>query len=52
VPLPQRTLAAMLGAQRPSLNKILKELERDGLITIHYAAIDITDPDRLARRAP
>lgn len=51
VPLPQRTLAAMLGVQRPSLNKILKELERDGLIAVHYAAIEISDPDRLARRA-
>lgn len=32
VPLPQRTLAAMLGVQRPSLNKVLKgprEKERD-----------------------
>lgn len=51
VQLPQRTLAAMIGAQRPSLNKILKELERDGLIAIHYSAIDILDPTRLARRA-
>ena len=38
----QRTLAAMLGVQRPSLNKILKDFERDGLITTGYAAIDIT----------
>jgi CRP-like cAMP-binding protein len=52
VPLPQRTLAAMLGVQRPSLNKILKELERDELIAVRYAAIDILDPDRLAQRAP
>ena len=44
VMLPQRTLAAMLGVQRPSLNKVLKELERDGLIRIGYAAIDILDP--------
>lgn len=51
IPLPQRTLAAMLGVQRPSLNKILKELERDELIAIHYAGIDILDPDGLARRA-
>jgi CRP-like cAMP-binding protein len=49
VELPQRTLAAMLGVQRPSLNKVLKDLERDGLIRIGYAAIDILDPDRLAR---
>ncbi|WP_309117694.1 Crp/Fnr family transcriptional regulator [Saccharothrix sp.] len=51
VSLPQRTLAAMLGAQRPSLNKILKELEREGLIGVRYAAIDILDADTLAKRA-
>lgn len=50
VPLPQRTLAAMLGVQRPSLNKILKDFERDRLISIRYAAVDILDPARLARR--
>jgi CRP-like cAMP-binding protein len=51
VPLPQRTLAAMLGVQRPSLNKVLKDLERDGLISISYSAIDILDPGTLARVA-
>lgn len=51
VPLAQRTLAAMLGVQRPSLNKILKELERDKLIAVRYAAIDILDPSGLAKRA-
>ncbi|EUA85315.1 putative transcriptional regulatory protein [Mycobacterium ulcerans str. Harvey] len=30
VQLAQRTLSAMLGVQRPSLNKILKGFERDG----------------------
>lgn len=43
VPLPQRTLAAMLGVQRPSLNKILKEFERQGMIEVRYAAIGILD---------
>lgn len=51
VSLPQRTLAAMLGAQRPSLNKILKDLERDGLIGVRYAAIEILNADGLSRRA-
>ena len=50
VGLPQRTLAAMLGVQRPSLNKVLKELERDGLIRVGYAAIDIVDRGGLTRR--
>lgn len=49
VELPQRTLAAMLGAQRPSLNKVLKDLERDGLIRIGYSAIEILDHERLIR---
>jgi len=51
VELPQRTLAAMLGVQRPSLNKVLKDLERDGLIRISYAAVEVLDRARLAARA-
>src|SRR5216683_3292703 len=47
VELPQRTLAAMLGVQRPSLNKVLKDLERDGLIRISYSTIDVLDRARL-----
>jgi CRP-like cAMP-binding protein len=48
VELPQRTLAAMLGVARPSLNKVLKELERDGLIRISYSTIEVLDPVKLA----
>lgn len=51
VELAQRTIAAMLGAQRPSINKILKEFERDRLITVGYAVIEIIDPDGLRARA-
>lgn len=51
VPLAQRTLAAMLGVRRPSLNKILKEFEREGLITIHYAGIDLVDTAGLSSKA-
>jgi CRP/FNR family transcriptional regulator, cAMP and macrophage regulator len=51
VELAQRTIAAMLGVQRPSVNKILKEFERDRLITIGYAVIEITNPDGLRARA-
>lgn len=43
VPLPQRTIAAMLGVQRPSLNKVLKDLEKKGLITLGYGQIEIND---------
>jgi CRP/FNR family transcriptional regulator, cAMP and macrophage regulator len=51
VELPQRTLAAMLGVQRPSLNKVLKELERDGLIRIGYGTIDVLGNARRTARA-
>jgi CRP-like cAMP-binding protein len=51
VRLAQRTLAAMIGVQRPSLNKILKDFERDRLIDIHYASIDIVDVEGLRAKA-
>ncbi|MGH8115149.1 MAG: Crp/Fnr family transcriptional regulator [Rhodanobacteraceae bacterium] len=51
VELAQRTIAAMLGVQRPSINKILKDFERDRLISVGYAVIEITDLDALRARA-
>lgn len=51
VQLAQRTLAAMIGVQRPSLNKVLKDFERAGIIAIHYAGIDIVNAEGLKARA-
>ncbi|UQA91103.1 Crp/Fnr family transcriptional regulator [Streptomyces halobius] len=51
VHLPQRTLAAMLGARRPSLNKALKELERRGAVRLAYRTIEITDSAALRNLA-
>ncbi|SEE68060.1 Crp/Fnr family transcriptional regulator [Ruania alba] len=51
VELPQRTLAAMLGVQRPSLNKVLKDLERSGWIAVRYRGIDLVDVQALEKRA-
>ncbi|HEX6197286.1 MAG TPA: Crp/Fnr family transcriptional regulator [Jiangellaceae bacterium] len=50
VELTQRTIAAMLGVQRPSLNKVLKQLEANGLISISYGTIELTDRAGLAKR--
>ncbi len=50
VELAQRTIAAMLGVQRPSINKVIKEFERDRLIRVGYAVIEISDPDALLKR--
>lgn len=46
--LPQRTVAAMIGVQRPSLNKVLKDFERRGLINVGYGAITLRDTATLA----
>jgi CRP-like cAMP-binding protein len=51
VDLAQRTIAAMLGVQRPSINKVIKDFERERLISVGYAVIEITDPDALRKRA-
>jgi CRP-like cAMP-binding protein len=51
VELTQRTMAAMLGVRRPSLNKVLKQLEADGLITIGYGTIQLTDRHGLEKRS-
>ncbi|MDS1271864.1 Crp/Fnr family transcriptional regulator [Lipingzhangella sp. LS1_29] len=47
VVLTQRNLAAMLGVRRPSMNRVLKELEAEGVIALRYSAIDIRDRGRL-----
>jgi CRP/FNR family transcriptional regulator, cAMP and macrophage regulator len=51
VALSQQILAAMLGVRRPSLNKILKDFERRGLIELGYRTIGIRDQQGLARAA-
>ena len=46
--LPQRTVAAMLGVARPSLNKVLKDFERRGLVELGYGSVHIRDSAALA----
>ncbi|WP_279617152.1 helix-turn-helix domain-containing protein [Streptomyces regalis] len=48
---PQSTLAAMLGLRRPTLNRILKGFEQDGLVRVGYRHVDLLDPERLRLRA-
>lgn len=51
VRLPQSTLAELLGATRPAVNRILKALEADGLIRLGYREIEVSDPRALERAA-
>lgn len=45
--LPQSTLADLLGATRPSVNRVLKALESQGLIRLQYRRVEITDVEGL-----
>ncbi len=47
VRLPQRTLAQMLGVQRTSVNKTLKDFEEGGLVILGYGLVRLADPARL-----
>ncbi len=44
VRVPQVTIAQMLGAQRTSVNKLLKGFERDGLVEIGYGVVFLREP--------
>jgi CRP-like cAMP-binding protein len=41
---------SLISVQRPSLNKVLKDFERAGLITVHYAGIYIVDAEGLSAK--
>jgi CRP-like cAMP-binding protein len=51
VHLPQRVLSAMLGVQRTSLNKVLRDLERGGVIELGYRTIRLRRSDELEKYA-
>jgi CRP-like cAMP-binding protein len=55
VPYSQATLAALLGVRRPSVNKVVKDLERRGIVESSYRSIAVRDRAALssvAGRAP
>lgn len=47
----QGTLAAMAGLRRPTVNQILKDFERDGLIVVGYREVRLLGADGLSQRA-
>lgn len=51
VRLPQATLAELIGVRRPSVNKILKEFESAGWVSLGYRRIGVDDERALARLA-
>lgn len=51
VRLPQEYLAQMLGVSRQTVNKALRELERQEVLALHYAEIEIVSVEGLVARA-
>lgn len=51
VRLPQEYLARMLGVSRQTINKALRALERERVLALHYAEIEIVDMAALVARA-
>lgn len=49
--LPQATLAQLLGATRPSVNRILKSFEAEGSVRLRYRTVEVVDAAALARAA-
>jgi CRP-like cAMP-binding protein len=47
----QDTLASMAGLRRPTLNRVLKEFERAGLLRVGYRRIVLLSTERLRERA-
>ena len=45
--LPQEQLASMLSLSRQTTNQLLKELEGQGIVSLRYGEIEITDAERL-----
>jgi CRP/FNR family transcriptional regulator, cyclic AMP receptor protein len=51
VSVPQEDLALMLALSRQTVNQILRQFERDGLVVLRYGQIEIADAVRLEEAA-
>ncbi|WP_322011599.1 Crp/Fnr family transcriptional regulator [Paraburkholderia sp. J12] len=49
VSVPQEDLALMLALSRQTVNQILRQFERDGMVLLRYGEIEIADAARLAQ---
>lgn len=49
VPFSQSTIAELLGATRPSVNRVVKALEAAGHLRVSYRRIEVLDPHGLER---
>jgi CRP-like cAMP-binding protein len=48
VRLSQPMIAELVGSRRTSVNRVLKQLESDGIVRLHYRKVEVLDGARLA----
>jgi CRP-like cAMP-binding protein len=49
VPLKQETIASMVGATRPSVNRVLRELEAGAVLSLSRGKLELLDTEALGR---
>jgi CRP/FNR family cyclic AMP-dependent transcriptional regulator len=49
IQLSQEEMAHLVGVSRPTVNRALRRLELEGLLSVDYGSITVTDPDALRR---
>lgn len=52
IQLSQATLASLAGTTRPTVNRVLQDLVRDGSVKLRRARIEVIDSELLATRVP
>jgi CRP-like cAMP-binding protein len=51
LPITQDDLASMAGTTRPTVNRVLKAAEADGLVALARGRIEVLDAPQLTRRS-
>lgn len=51
VPLTQEEVAQLVGSARPTVNRVLRDLQAAGLVAVGRGQVTLSDVDRLRRRA-
>jgi CRP-like cAMP-binding protein len=51
IPLPQEQLGELAGTSRATANRVLRDLERRGVVELHRASVIVLEPARLMERS-
>jgi CRP-like cAMP-binding protein len=52
IPLTQEQIAELAGVTRPTVNRVLRDEQKRGTVTLERGRVRLVDPDELSRRVP